>query len=181
MKKTTRGALAAAAAALLLVGGAGTLAYWTAEQTLSGGSVTSGELTLSAPTCDSDWVYAAGNASAGSTVTLIVPGDTIVKECTFTIGAQGDNLEAAFSTPATVPIATVPASSTFSANVAATYTIGGTTAPATITEANDGDTVTATIEVEFPFGDDTTINANDTQDVVASLDAITVSLIQSET
>lgn len=37
MRKTTKGALAAGAAAALLIGGAGTLAYWAAEDSADGG------------------------------------------------------------------------------------------------------------------------------------------------
>ncbi|WP_283095467.1 hypothetical protein [Nocardioides alcanivorans] len=38
--------------------------------------------------------------------------------------------------------------------------------------------VTVVVEVDFPFGDVDTVNANDTQDLVASLDDLTVQLTQ---
>lgn len=184
MKKTTKGALAAGAAGVLLLGGAGSLAYWSDSAPIDGGSVTSGTLALSDATCDADWVYAEGNAGAGTAVTLIVPGDTIAKDCTFTVTATGDNLEATLSTPTTVDVTSTPDAPSLVANVSAGYTIGGVAVPATITDADNGQTVTATIEVEFPFGtaeDATTpININDTQSIVTTLNTIDVTLTQIE-
>jgi alternate signal-mediated exported protein len=185
MKKSTKGALAAGAAAVLLLGGAGTLAYWSDSIDLPGGSVTSGELKLENADCDDDWVYAAGSASAGQTVNLFVPGDVISKKCTFDIVATGDNLSADLVVPSTATFASVsPAAPSFSATVAATYEdADGDPLPATITDANDG-TVTATINVTFPYGtgqnDPAPENINDTQAVTATLDAITVSVEQND-
>lgn len=176
MKKSTKGAIAAAAAAVLLLGGAGTLAFWSDSETIPGGTVSSGELSLSEPECDADWVYAAGNANPGGTVGLIVPGDAISKECTFDIAAKGDNLNAELTTVDTVDITAAPAAPTFNATVAATYSGAGTA----VTEARDGETVTATITVTFPYGDDTTVNVNDTQNVTATLDDIDITLVQTE-
>lgn len=180
MKKSTKGAIAAGAAAVLLLGGAGTLAYWSDSGTADGGSVTAGELSMTDPVCDATWVYAAGNAGAGEPVTLIVPGDTIAKECTFDITATGDNLEAELTVPTTTTITPSPAAASFQANVSASF--AGATS--TITSADDGSTVTATIEVEFPFGtaEDaaTPVNINDTQGVTATLDDLTITLVQTE-
>jgi len=183
MKKTTKGAIAAGAAAVLLLGGAGTLAYWSDSATVDGGSVNSGELALSAGDCTGTFVYAASNSAApGTAVTNIVPGDAVSTTCTFDITAAGDNLTAQLSTPTTVGITPDPSDpgTTFDATVAVGYQIDGTTVPATITEDNDGDTVTATITVTFPFGNATTINANDTQNLGIDLSDLTVTLTQTE-
>lgn len=179
MKKSTKGALAAGAAAALLLGGAGTLAFWSDSEILPGGSVDSGELALVDGDCDDDWVYADGFASAGDPVVLFVPGDVIQKECTFDIVAAGDNLSATLTTPATVDVTPTPAAPTLEATVAATYAIGGSPVPATVTSANDGDTVTATITVTFPYGTETTVNANDTQNITATLDDIEITVVQN--
>ena len=185
MNKSTKGALAAAAAAVLLLGGAGTLAFWTAETDLEGGDVISGELKLENASCDAAWVYAEGAASAGDPVALFVPGDVITKDCTFDIVATGDNLSATLTVPDTAEFGSVePAAASLEAEVAATYVDDvGAALPATITDADDG-TVTATITVTFPFGTDETgtplVNANDTQGVTATLDEITVSLVQTD-
>lgn len=180
MNKLTKGAIAAGAAGVLLLGGLGSIAFWSDSATVDGGVVTAGTLSLGEPVCADDWVYAIGNAGAGSTVNLIVPGDTISKECTFVINATGDNLEADLTIPATVDVTGTPAGTTLVANVGATYVSDGAAITAKITEANDGDIVTATIEVEFPFGDETTINANDMQSVIATLDEVPITLIQTE-
>jgi alternate signal-mediated exported protein len=171
------------AAAILLLSGAGTLAFWTDSSALDGGSIASGELALSDATCDPGWIYAVGNAQAGAAVTEIVPGDTIAKQCTFTITASGDNLSATLTTPTTttVDVTSTPAPTTLQLDVSAAYVDqDGAALPATVTAANDGDTVTATLAVAFPFGTETTINANDTQNLAATLDAITVTLVQTE-
>lgn len=173
MNTTTKGALAAGTAAVLMLGGAGTLAYWSDSATVNGGSISSGALTLEAVGCDAVWTYAAGPGP----VTTVVPGDTITKECTFTIGAVGDHLQAAPTLPGTVTF-TPAASGTLSLPVSATYEVAGGPLVGNITEANDGDTLTATISVDFPFGTAATVNANDTQGFTKTLDALTVSLTQ---
>ncbi|KQY64204.1 MULTISPECIES: alternate-type signal peptide domain-containing protein [unclassified Nocardioides] len=183
MKKSTKGSIAAAAAAVLLLGGAGSLAYWSDSTPLSGGDIDSGELSLSDATCDAGWVYGPGNAKAGQAVGLIVPGDTIVKDCEFTIAAAGDNLTATLTTPDTadVTVTSTPEPTTLVLNVDATYVDqDDAPLPVQVTSANDGDVVTATLAVEFPFGDVAAINANDTQNLAATLDAITVTLTQTE-
>ncbi len=180
MKKSSKGALAAGAAAILLLGGAGTLAYWSDSADVNGGSVRTGTLALSDPDCDAQWVYAAGNAGAGNPVTLIVPGDTLQKQCRFDVDATGDNLTATLTTPGTVAVSTDKTAPTFDATVGAAYAIAGNPVPSVITSDNDGDTVIATITVTFPFGDASNVNANDTQDVTAMLDAIPVTLTQTE-
>lgn len=180
MKKLTKGLIAAGAASILLLGGAGSLAYWSDSENVDGGAVTAGTLSLGAPACDVEWVYAIGNAGEGGEVDLIVPGDIISKECTFTINATGDNLEATLTIPASTPITTTPSGTTFNAIVGATYASSGGPITPTITAANDGNTVTATIQVEFPFGDETAINANDMQGILATLDTIPITLTQTE-
>lgn len=176
MNKTTKGALAAGAAAVLLMGGAGTLAYWSDSADVDGGTIEAGELKLDAGSCDANWVHADE-----STVSIIVPGDIISKECTFTITAEGDNLEATLTTPGTVTYTQTAGDQnpapTLDLDIAATYAIDGG-AVSTITEANDGDTLTATLTATFAFGDAATINANDTQNLIAELDELTVTLTQ---
>lgn len=180
-EKTTKGALAAAAAGFLLLGGAGTIAYWSDSSTISGGTVNTGNLALSDAACSENWLYAPGNSGAGDPVSLLVPGDAITKECTFTVSATGDNLTATLNTPDSALI-TAEGTDTFEASVAATYNLAGSpvTEDTPITDANDGQTLTATVTVTFPFGDEAAVNANDTQNVTASLNDIAVTLVQTE-
>lgn len=183
MKNVTKGALAAGTAAVLLMGGAGTLAFWTAEDDVNGGTIAAGELKLTAVGCDAGWVYAPGNAGAGGAVTTIVPGDAITKSCTFTVLAKGDHLSATPTTPTTLTYqqtaGDVNPAPTLSLTVGAAYTINS--APVTtITPANNGQTLSAAITVTFPYGDATTVNLNDTQNLVATLDDLTVTLTQDD-
>lgn len=184
MKKSTKGAIAAAAAAVLLLGGGTSLAYWTATGTVTGGTITSGEMKLTADTCADTWKYAEGSAKAGTTVTKWVPGDVISKSCTFTVTAKGDNLAATLTAPATVNFGgTTPTGG--SATVAAAYKIGDTAIAdgGKITSANDGQKLTATFKVSFPYGTDETgtpvVNGNATQAWTATLNDLTVTLKQT--
>ncbi|MEO9325171.1 alternate-type signal peptide domain-containing protein [Nocardioides sp. C4-1] len=196
MNKTTKGALAASAAAVLLAGGAGTLAFWTDTATVQGGSINSGTLGITplvvAPNtqaCDTNWVYATGSAKAGQTVVLFVPGDKVTKKCTFKIAATGDNLSAAVTAPATVPVTTTPAAASFSIDLGATYALSGVTTPraiangGTITSADNNGTLTATFLATIPFGTNETgtpkVNANDTKSINAALAGLTVSVAQT--
>ncbi len=180
MKKSIKGSIAAAAAGVLLLGGVSTLAFWSDSEVVDGGSVTAGTLSLGAPVCDDDWVYAVGNAGAGETVDLVVPGDTISKDCAFGITATGDNLAATLTTPATTTVTGTPVGTTLDATVTAAYVSDGAAITPTITEANNGNTVTATIAVTFPFGDADGVNANDMQSVEADLIDIPITLTQTE-
>jgi len=182
MRKSTKGAVAAGGAAVLLMGGVGTLAFWTATGDADGGVIVAGSLTLTAGSCDADWVYAPGQAGAGNPVVLFVPGDVVTKECTFTIGATGDNLSAMVDAPDTLTFATDPDVTSFAASVDATYDLNGTVIADgdVITDADDGETLTVAFVVDIPFGtaDPTGINDNDMQDVTATLDTLTVTLTQ---
>lgn len=183
MKKSTKGAIAAGAAAVLLLGGAGTLAYWSDAENIAGGVIDTGTLALSTPDCD-DWEYAADNANPGGAVDIIVPGDKITKTCTFDIEASGDNLQAVLTTPTSATFTSDPNADSLTLNVAADYKIDGQAVPATITSNNGGDTVTATITIDFPFGTAQSagapININNTQGLAVTLDDIAITLVQQE-
>ncbi|HWJ82692.1 MAG TPA: alternate-type signal peptide domain-containing protein [Nocardioides sp.] len=175
MKKTTKGAIAAGGAAVLLLGGAGTLAYWTDSQTVPGGSFSTGSLGLGAPSC-SGWTYTSTNAAA----TTLVPGDQVAEDCSFVITASGDHLSAALTTPNNLTLPAPAGTTTWSATVNTTYQLNGG-AVTEVTSANDGQTLVAHIVVTFPFGDATTVNANDTQLKTSTLDDLTVTLTQDQT
>ena len=193
MKKSTKGAVAAGAAAVLLLGGAGSLAFWTAQGEADGGDITAGELTLTDATCAPSWSYAAGSAGAGTPVALFVPGDKITKQCTFDLEATGDNLSARLTAPASVEYTAPGAADSLALTAATTFTIddlsgAAPTVPTPIantglvTSANDGDTITVTFDVTIPYGTNEIgtpiVNGNDTQNITASLNTLTVSLEQ---
>ena len=187
MKRSTKGALAAAAAGVLLLGGVGSLAFWTADGDANGGSITAGTLTLTDGDCADDWTHANG-AADGDPVTLFVPGDVITKDCTFVVGATGDNLKAVIDAPASVTYTAAPTGTSLDLTADSTFAITGTPTGRAladgdfITSADGGQTITASFEVTIPFGTDETgspiINGNDTQGITATLDALTVTLTQ---
>ncbi|KRF36177.1 alternate-type signal peptide domain-containing protein [Nocardioides sp. Soil805] len=178
MNKTTKGAFAASAAAVLLLGGAGSLAYWSDGETIKGGDVTAGNLSLDTPSCDADWTYAGSVANTG-TVVRFVPGDVVTKNCTFVVRGAGDNLKATLTAPQTVATG-----ANVKADVTVAYKLGAAdmTSPAVVTAADNGKTVTAKITVTFPFGTAETgspaVNINTMQGSTAALDDIAVSLVQ---
>ncbi|GAA1728619.1 alternate-type signal peptide domain-containing protein [Aeromicrobium alkaliterrae] len=176
MKKSTKGALAAGAAAVILLGGAGTLAYWTADTTIDGGDINSGQLLLSAADCGDEWTLDTGEDAPGAEfipgTTLIVPGDVITKTCEFDITATGDHLRATLA-PSDAEFSSPANALSDDLTIDATYTIGGVAAPAEITEANDGDTVVAVVSVTFDSA-----STNESQDLAATLDTITITATQ---
>jgi len=87
MERLTKAAFATAGAAALLVGGAGTLAFWTAEGLATGTDVTAGTLTMTDGAC-AEWTLDGGGAITEG----IVPGDTVTADCTMEIDGTGDHL-----------------------------------------------------------------------------------------
>lgn len=145
MNKSTKGAIAAGAAAVLLLGGAGSLAYWNADGNLAGGSITAGELKLTAADTGS-WTL-NGSAVTDIAAVRVVPGDELEYTGTWTIVATGDNLQADLTT--TAPTASGGLASHVTTD--ATFEVEGA-AVTSITDDNDGDELSATIAVDFPFG-----------------------------
>ncbi len=184
MKKSTKGAIAAGAAAVLLLGGAGTLAFWSADTDADLGTIESGELKLSDMTCDG-WELDGGDAFDAST-DAIVPGDTLTRDCTTTITAVGDHLEATVGLQGGTGIALSggnPDATGANITAAAAFAVDGTTIAdgGSVTDADNGKTLTATITVDFPYGTDDATNAqngNATQELTATLDTISVALTQ---
>ncbi|KRA32648.1 MULTISPECIES: alternate-type signal peptide domain-containing protein [unclassified Nocardioides] len=170
MKKSTKGALAAGSAAVLLMGGAGTLAFWTATDDVDGGSIDSGSLTLTTGTCDG-WVYSAADLEGTGPVTLVVPGDTIEQTCEVTIDGSGDHLKATVEIdPASV------ADITLGTGVTDTLTVSAALVGATTDVEIDGPTtVDVVITVAYPYG---ATENNDSQLSTATLGAITLDAVQ---
>jgi alternate signal-mediated exported protein len=171
MKKSTKGAVAAAAAGILLLGGAGTLAFWSADVDLPGGTFTAGELKLVEPEC-SDWTLDDEEEAPGVVVdddTLFVPGDSITQTCTATIIATGEHLRATVG----VTGAEIGDEAGPYVTVDSDATIGGNSNVTEITEANDGDAVSMTVTLTFNEG-----SGNETQGESVTLSDYALSLTQ---
>jgi alternate signal-mediated exported protein len=170
MKKSTKGAIAAAGAGVLLLGGAGTLAFWSDTDTLNGGSLTAGTLELSDVTCGANWLDGV------TPVSILVPGDTVTKECTGTITLTGDNIEATVTLD-DASVATAEAAFNDAApdlvNGDAVNITAGLTGGGTITASGP---ISVTITVEWPFG---TIADNESQGVsTTALDGLVINAVQ---
>ncbi|WP_377322673.1 alternate-type signal peptide domain-containing protein [Pimelobacter simplex] len=151
MKKSTKGALAAGAAAVLLMGGAGTLAYWTADADVEGIAVTAGELKIINDSCaNATWKFDTAETVSGKTYApgdLIVPGDVLTKTCSFEIQATGEHLRATLDV--TDPTRGGSLSGT-NLTIDDSFQIGSVdVADGVITEANDGNVVNASITITF--------------------------------
>jgi alternate signal-mediated exported protein len=171
MERLTKAALATAGAAALLVGGAGTLAFWTAQGTATGTGVTSGTLTLAAGAC-AEWTLDGG----GEIAEAIVPGDTITTDCTMAIAGTGDHLGLSAIT-VTDPVWTGDAALVDALDLAVTgATLGGEELALPLTEsvplAGPGDLV---VSVEAAFSEEA---VNDTQGLAATLDDVVVQVTQ---
>ena len=98
--KTTRAGtwLAVAAGGALLLGAGGTFATWSAEQTLTGGTITTGELALSADALS--WTDVSPDIDA-TPIELdafrMVPGDVLEGHTTVNTALIGDNLRASLT------------------------------------------------------------------------------------
>lgn len=101
MNKNMKGAIAVGAATVLLLGGGGTLAVWNATATVTGGSISSGQLAISAASATGDWYHFDGSTDCADYAAdtplvanyTLVPGDDVIY-CVqdLTITAQGTNL-----------------------------------------------------------------------------------------
>jgi alternate signal-mediated exported protein len=176
MKKSTKGALAAGSAAVLLMGGVGTLAYWNDSEVVTGTTVGSGQLDLALLSCG-DWQLDTGGGAGGNLGSReIVPGDALTKTCTYTLTAEGDHLEATLDV--TEPEWTGDLAGYV--DTSATFTVDSDpVTPGTPFPFQDGATrtITAAFTLDFPFG---TGVDNDSQDVTASLDDITLTVTQTD-
>jgi alternate signal-mediated exported protein len=173
MKKSYKGAAAAVAAGVLLLGGAGSLAYWSSTQDVPGGTINSGSLALSTPTCGA---WSLDTLETGPPVTFtagdpLVPGDVLTKTCTFTITATGNHLRATLGVTDTNFTPVNDLSDDLDAT--AVFTVGANPIPAEITEANNGNVVSAAITVTFDPD-----SGNESQSKSTVLDAITVTADQ---
>lgn len=164
MNKKTKGAIAAGAAALLLAGGAGSFALWTDSETMGGGTITAGSLSLSAPGTPT-WSTAT-NPNVDISTYRAAPGDVLTYTNTVTVNVDGDNLKADFAATlgsGTDSLLTVGAVSA---------TIGG----AAVTEV-DKDDSGEVVTVSFPVTFDESAD-NSTMDTQLVLDSVSLSLNQ---
>ncbi len=186
MKKSTKGAVAAAASGVLLLGGAGSLAFWSDSDIIGGGTINAGHISLDDTTLGSNpdplvttddgcanapFILDAGES--GATVfgasSHLVPGDVLTKICTFNVNASGDHLRATLAATGGAGTGALAAETT----TGAAFTVANVT-QTTLTQADNGSEVKATITVTFPYGAAT----NNSQDDQLNVGAYTIALTQ---
>ena len=176
MKKSTKGTLAAAAAAVLLLGGAGSLAYWTDDATVDGGTLNSGSIALGEVDC-AGWLHVGTDAP----VVKIVPGDEVYNDCTTTLTLEGDNIGATLEID-DAAIGDSDLADELEADVALRDSAGD---PIDSVDGEGDTDVTARITVDFPYGgpvstpDPRTGADNDSQNGTAVLDELTLIAVQT--
>lgn len=184
MHKNTKAAFAATTAAVLLLGGAGTLASWNDSESISGGAIKSGKLSLAVEAdqgCGT-WTMDGGTEFVAG-ITLVVPGDVITRTCTYTVHAAGAHLAAtaglsspSFATGSNATLVSKLATDAdYSLDDSDVLTPADPVAladGAAITSADNGKVLTALVSVTF----DETTSGTTAQDVTATLDDLSVSL-----
>lgn len=143
----TKAIIAIAAGAILLLGGGTTLAYWSTQATVNGGTVSSGDLNLTLVETPSWSLTPEGGAAAAVTdITAIdvVPGDTVTLTQDVTLTLIGENLIADLAVAGvTVPTGILPAV------VSVTDADGATFSGTGLTPALNGNTVTVSAAFQF--------------------------------
>lgn len=96
-RKATRAAVAGTIAVGLLAAGGGTFASWYDSETIEGGTISSGELTLETSERDGTWKDTKGNVVDIASY-VVVPGAVLTYTDTVTITAVGNDLHATLRT-----------------------------------------------------------------------------------
>ncbi|MCL2596034.1 MAG: alternate-type signal peptide domain-containing protein [Promicromonosporaceae bacterium] len=158
MDRLTKAAIATGASAVLLLGGATTMAYWTASSSASGGTaLVSGMLSATGYNCGG-WTYADNTpvTSAG-----IVPGDTVTAICSVSVTGSGDHLYV--SGAITAPV--LGSTATVESDTLTIVTTTGLGMPANGAVFNSSDStvdmsastgavpLTVTVTVTYPYGE----------------------------
>jgi alternate signal-mediated exported protein len=183
MNKTTKAAVATATGIVLLMGGAGSLAYWDSSANTGNGSsqtISAGTLNITAANSgswtkglydNSNAVKVAPAAVADITTVKIVPGNRLVYTQTFnvtatgndlfftvtptngTLGATTNGLAGRLTSTFTVDSTGLVTSSIGNSTTAGTYKVTGAGATGT-------GTITVTWTINWPFGDSTSVTAD---------------------
>lgn len=174
MKKSTKGALAAGSAAVLLMGGAGTLAFWTDEVTVDGVDIQSGHLSLDLEECQG-WELDGGDAYVAQ---LLVPGDSLTQDCTYTLDIAGEHFtEVDFDVTLPTDVAAGPLADEITVTTDVEVE-GVAQADATDVAVSDGDEVTVSIVVDWPYGTEDN-DSNVVGGLLTDLDDVVVKVTQN--
>ncbi|GAA4099470.1 alternate-type signal peptide domain-containing protein [Nocardioides kongjuensis] len=174
MKKTTKGALAAGTAAVLLMGGAGTLAYWTDSDTVTGSSITSGHLSLDASACQGTTGWLLEGAPFDPSTGTLIPGDTLSKTCNAVVNVKGTHFTQV-DIQATAPNGPAAAAPWDELTVAATVN-GSTTGANNVAVSQGANNIPVSITVTWPYGPSADNDLNG--DLTTALGNIAITAVQ---
>lgn len=181
MNKLTKATIAGAAGIALLLGGAGSLAYWNTSATVTGSTITAGELTIVA---NGTPVWTDANGTINIAAFKAVPGDVLTFTANFDVTAVGDNLTA---TVALTGDSVTAADTNNPADVqlalqlidAAVVTVNGVTT-ADVTPTGGTQTVVVSVTLTWPFGTATDIDDDfDAMNGKVNLSNMTITLTQT--
>jgi alternate signal-mediated exported protein len=166
MNKSTKGAVAAAAAGVLLLGGAGTLAYWTDADIIDGLTINSGHFKMDGADCDAaTWTLDGGDPYTDQ---LLVPGDTVTKECDVIMDIAGEHLtHADFEVERGVVL-----DEELQDQVLVTFSVNGSNTDVNNVPVTDGQVIPVAITVEWPWDADGNGEANNVSNVVGGFQAV---------
>ncbi|OZF05045.1 MULTISPECIES: alternate-type signal peptide domain-containing protein [Nocardiaceae] len=157
MNKATKGAIAAGAAAVLLLGGLGSFALWSDEETVGGGDINSGELNFDPVANTRVWTETTSGTVIGPDPAgfLIVPGDILEFSSDYEVNWAGPNLRATITADfddvtGDEDLAAALAGATVSVN-GGTDLPNGSAVPLPLTVNPQ----TISVEVTIPFDEDT--------------------------
>lgn len=171
-----KGIAALAIGGLLLAGGGGSLAYWSTQESVGTGTISTGDLNLTLGAGDWKLQGAVGAEVASVTPSdvKIVPGDVLILTQELSVTLVGDTIEADLSVDSTGLMDGLPEGVTVSLDVA------GLTAQAggiyRLTPDNVGQVGEVTVTVDFSEVTAERISTNKTFD----LSEIAFSLVQAE-
>lgn len=174
MKKSTKGALAAGTAAVLMLGGAGTLAYWTGEASITGTQITTGHLSVNADDCNAtNAVWTLEGDDFDPATDTLVPGDTLTMNCDIDVDVEGTHFTQV-DIDATTPSGALPAPWD-EVTVAATVD-GSATGADNVPVTQGSNLLPVEVTVSWPYG----VAADDdlNGDMSTTLDAISVTVTQ---
>lgn len=149
--KLTKALVATGVGVALLAGGGGTFAAWTSEATVKPGAVSSGQLTLGAPSGGTWSSESTGDIKDIATY-RIVPGETLTFTQDVTVTAAGKALSYNLGTNLANP--TVVTSNELASVLIqnATFTVDGDPVSGPLDAAVGTRTVEVTATIDFPFG-----------------------------
>jgi len=189
MRHPIKAALAATAGGALLLGGAGSLAYWSDEEVIPGGTINGGSLDLTSADCGVGWEL-NGEGVTFNFSRPLVPGDVLTKTCSYVLDATGDNLQAdvAASAPdfgaVTALTAELDFTSSFTLDAVGAPAPAAFTPTAQITEADDGKELIASLIVDFDFASATNASNSGVEynpaPLQAALEDITITVTQTD-